>query len=30
VLPMEITGLAETFRGFLAASNEGGPTTPKP
>ncbi|HET7495979.1 MAG TPA: SPFH domain-containing protein [Candidatus Limnocylindrales bacterium] len=30
VLPMEITGLAETFRGFLAASNEGGPTTSKP
>ena len=30
VLPLEITGLAETFRGFLAASNEGGPTTPKP
>jgi regulator of protease activity HflC (stomatin/prohibitin superfamily) len=30
VLPMEITGLAETFRGFLAASNEGGPTASKP
>jgi regulator of protease activity HflC (stomatin/prohibitin superfamily) len=26
VLPMEITGLAETFRGFLAASNEGRPS----
>jgi len=25
VLPLEITGLADTFRGFLAASNEGGP-----
>jgi regulator of protease activity HflC (stomatin/prohibitin superfamily) len=25
VLPMEITGLAESFRGFLAASNAGGP-----
>jgi regulator of protease activity HflC (stomatin/prohibitin superfamily) len=24
VLPLEMTGLAETFRGFLAASNEGG------
>jgi regulator of protease activity HflC (stomatin/prohibitin superfamily) len=30
VLPMEITGLAETFRGFLAASNDGGPTASKP
>jgi regulator of protease activity HflC (stomatin/prohibitin superfamily) len=27
VLPMEITSLAESFRGFLAASNEGGPPT---
>jgi len=26
VLPLEITGLAETFRGFLAASNEERPT----
>jgi regulator of protease activity HflC (stomatin/prohibitin superfamily) len=26
VLPMEITGLAETFRGFLAASNEERPS----
>jgi regulator of protease activity HflC (stomatin/prohibitin superfamily) len=25
VLPLEITGLAETFRGFLAAANEEGP-----
>ena len=25
VLPLEITALAESFRGFLAASNEGGP-----
>ncbi len=25
VIPLEITGLAESFRGFLAASNEGGP-----
>ena len=25
VLPLEITSLAESFRGFLAASNEGGP-----
>jgi regulator of protease activity HflC (stomatin/prohibitin superfamily) len=30
VLPLEITSLSETFRGFLAASNEGGPTAPKP
>jgi regulator of protease activity HflC (stomatin/prohibitin superfamily) len=27
ILPLEITGLAETFRGFIAASNEGGPTS---
>jgi regulator of protease activity HflC (stomatin/prohibitin superfamily) len=27
ILPLEITGLAETFRGFIAASNEGGPKT---
>jgi hypothetical protein len=26
VLPLEITGLAETFRGFLSASNEDGTT----
>jgi regulator of protease activity HflC (stomatin/prohibitin superfamily) len=26
ILPLEITGLADTFRGFLAASNENGPT----
>ena len=26
VLPLEITSLADTFRGFLAASNEEGPT----
>ena len=25
VIPLEITGLAESFRGFLEASNEGGP-----
>jgi regulator of protease activity HflC (stomatin/prohibitin superfamily) len=29
VLPLEITGLAETFRGFLAASNEDGGATKK-
>jgi regulator of protease activity HflC (stomatin/prohibitin superfamily) len=27
ILPLEITGLADTFRGFIAASNEGGPKT---
>jgi regulator of protease activity HflC (stomatin/prohibitin superfamily) len=25
ILPLEITGLVDTFRGFIAASNEGGP-----